>query len=173
MMNVKAILEALIFVAESPLPLKKIKEVLQDSEEKEIVGLLEELEEEYRQRKGGIQLRKIAGGYHFRTTEETAPWVTMLKGIRPLTLSQAALETLAVVAYRQPIIKSEIERIRGVDVSGTLKGLLEKNLVRILGRKDVPGRPIIYGTGKKFLEVFGLKDLSELPTLKEIEELED
>ena len=90
-----------------------------------------------------------------------------------MALSQAALETLAVVAYRQPIIKSEIERIRGVDVSGTLKGLLEKNLVRIVGRKDVPGRPIIYGTGKKFLEVFGLKDLSELPTLKEIEELED
>lgn len=172
-MNLKAILEAMIFVAESPLSLKKMKEVLEDVEEREIVRVLEDLEREFREREGGVLLRQVAGGYHFRTTEETAPWVTMLKGVRPLTLSQAALETLAVVAYRQPIIKSEIERIRGVDVSGTLKGLLEKNLVRIMGRKDVPGRPIIYGTGRKFLEVFGLKDLSELPTLKEIEELEE
>jgi len=88
-------------------------------------------------------------------------------------LSPAALETLAVVAYRQPLVKSEIDRIRGVDVSGALKGLLEKKLVRIVGRKDVPGKPIIYGTTKKFLEVFNLKDLSELPTLRELKDLQD
>ena len=88
-------------------------------------------------------------------------------------LSPAALETLAVVAYRQPLVKSEIDRIRGVDVSGALKGLLEKKLVRIVGRKDVPGKPIIYGTTTKFLEVFNLKDLSELPTLRELKDLQD
>ena len=88
-------------------------------------------------------------------------------------LSPAALETLAVVAYRQPLVKSEIDRIRGVDVSGALKGLLDKKLVRIVGRKDVPGKPIIYGTTKKFLEVFNLKDLSELPTLRELKDLQN
>ena len=88
-------------------------------------------------------------------------------------LSSAALETLAVVAYRQPLVKSEIDRIRGVDASGALKGLLDKKLVRIVGRKDVPGKPIIYGTTKKFLEVFNLKDLSELPTLRELKDLQN
>jgi len=88
-------------------------------------------------------------------------------------LSPAALETLAVVAYRQPLVKSEIDRIRGVDASGTLKGLLDKRLVRIVGRKDVPGKPIIYGTTKKFLEVFNLKDLSELPTLRELKDVQE
>ena len=88
-------------------------------------------------------------------------------------LTSAAMETLAVVAYKQPVVKAEIDRIRGVDVSGSLKGLLEKKLVRAMGRKDVPGKPIIYGTTKKFLEVFNLKDLSELPTLRELNELQD
>jgi segregation and condensation protein B len=95
-----------------------------------------------------------------------------LKAGRPAMLSPAAMETLAVVAYRQPLVKSEIDRIRGVDASGTLKGLLEKKLVRIVGRKDVPGKPIIYGTTRKFLEVFNLKDLSELPTLRELKDLQ-
>jgi segregation and condensation protein B len=88
-------------------------------------------------------------------------------------LSPAAMETLAVVAYRQPLVKSEIDRIRGVDVSGVLKGLLEKKIVRIVGRKDVPGKPIIYGTTRKFLEIFNLKDLSELPTLRELKDLQE
>ena len=88
-------------------------------------------------------------------------------------LTPAAMETLAVVAYRQPVVKSEIDKIRGVDVSGSLRGLLEKKFVRIMGRKDVPGKPIIYGTTKKFLEVFNLKDLSELPTLRELKDLQE
>ena len=88
-------------------------------------------------------------------------------------LSPAAMETLAVVAYRQPVVKAEIDRVRGVDVSGSLRGLLEKKFVRIMGRKDVPGKPIIYGTTKKFLEVFNLKDLSELPTLRELKDLKN
>ena len=101
-----------------------------------------------------------------------APWIRKLKAARPAMLSPAALETVAVVAYRQPLVKSEIDRIRGVDVSGALKGLLEKKLVRIVGRKDVPGKPIIYGTTKRFLEVFNLKDLSELPTLRDLKDLQ-
>ena len=94
----------------------------------------------------------------------------MKKGI-PLKLSQAALETLAIIAYKQPVTRSEIEYIRGVDVGGILRSLADKKLIRILGKKEVPGRPLIYGTSKRFLEVFALKDLSSLPTLQEVEEL--
>jgi segregation and condensation protein B len=100
-------------------------------------------------------------------------WVKKLKGTKPAALSASAIETLAIVAYRQPIVKSEIESIRGVDAGHALKVLLEKKLLRILGRKDVPGKPIIYGTTKKFLEVFNLKDLAELPTLRELKELNE
>jgi len=100
-------------------------------------------------------------------------WVHKLKNQKVAALSPAAMETLAVVAYRQPVMRSEIEKVRGVDISGTLRGLLEKNLVRIVGRKDVPGRPMIYGTTRKFLETFGLKTLSDLPTLREFRELEE
>jgi len=98
-------------------------------------------------------------------------WIKKLKGTKPATLSPAALETLAIVAYRQPIVKAEIETVRGVDVGAPLKGLLEKKLIRIVGRKDVPGKPIIYGTTKKFLEVFNLKELADLPTMRELKEI--
>jgi segregation and condensation protein B len=102
-----------------------------------------------------------------------ASWIRKLRGVKPPGLTQAALETLAVVAYRQPVTRQEIEKVRGVDVSGPLRGLLEKKLVRMLGRKNVPGKPIIYGTTKRFLEVFSLNDLSELPTLREFQELQE
>ena len=132
-----------------------------------------QLIEEYKERQGGICLQEVAGGLQFRTRPELGDWVKKLKSTKPASLSPAALETLAIVAYRQPIVKSEIESIRGVDVGYQLKNLLEKKLVRIVGRKDVPGKPIIYGTTKKFLEVFNLKDLSELPTLRELKELHE
>ncbi len=166
------ILEALIFASEVPLTLERAAEILSDTEKKEIVTLLEELVHQYEVREGGICLVEVAGGYQFRTRQDLAPWIRKLKAARPAMLSPAALETLAVVAYRQPLVKSEIDRIRGVDASGALKGLLEKKLVRIVGRKDVPGKPIIYGTTKKFLEIFNLKDLSELPTLRELKDLQ-
>ncbi len=169
--NVKAIVEALIFVSDLPISIDKINEVLGgEVTKKEIAEVLSAIKQEYETRRGGIFVREIAGGYQFRTGEDAAPWIKILKAIKPLTLSQAAMETLAVIVYRQPIMKSDIEQVRGVDVSGVLKGLLEKNLVRIVGRKDVLGRPIIYGTTRKFLEVFNLRDLSDLPSLKEIEE---
>jgi segregation and condensation protein B len=168
-----AIIEALIFASEAPLAVERIAEVLADTDKKEIVSLLEQLSKDYEERGSGICLGEVAGGYQFRTRADLAPWLRKLKAGRPAMLSPAAMETLAVVAYRQPIVKSEIDRIRGVDTSGALKGLLEKRIVRIVGRKDVPGKPIIYGTTRKFLEVFNLKDLSELPTLRELKDIQE
>lgn len=167
-----AIIEAILFASETPLTAERVAEIMPDAEKREIAALLERLVREYESRRGGFCLREIAGGYQFRTRQDLAPWIRKLKAARPSMLSPAALETLAVIAYRQPLVKSEIDRIRGVDASGALKGLLEKKLVRIVGRKDVPGKPIIYGTTKKFLEVFNLRDLSELPTLRELKDLQ-
>lgn len=169
--NLKAVIEGLIFVSGAPLTVKKIADILEGVSEQEIRDALQSIVKEYEDRRSGICIVEVAGGYQMRTHEDVGQWIKKFIGLKPVALSRAALETLAVVAYRQPIMKSEIEKIRGVDVSGTLKGLLEKSLVRIVGRKDVPGRPIIYGTTKKFLEVFNLKDLSELPTLRELKEL--
>ena len=171
MENIKAVIEALILASEAPLALEKICVVLTEVEKTEIKEALEKLVLEYNERQSGICLQEVAGGFQFRTRPELSPWVKKLKSTKPASLSPAAMETLAIVAYRQPIVKSEIESIRGVDVSAPLKGLLDKKLVRIVGRKDVPGKPIIYGTTRKFLEVFNLKDLSELPTLRELKEL--
>ena len=168
-----AIVEALVFASEGPLTAERILEVLPDTEKREILELLKGLAQMYDVRGGGIGLLEVAGGFQFRTRADLAPWIRKLKAGRPAMLSAAALETLAVVAYRQPLVKSEIDRIRGVDVSGALKGLLDKKLVRIVGRKDVPGKPIIYGTTRKFLETFNLKDLSELPTLRELKDLQE
>ena len=171
MENIKAIIEALVLVAEVPLALEKICAVLEEVEKAQVQEALDELIAEYEQRQSGICLQEVAGGYQFRTRAELSNWVKKLKGSKHASLSPASLETLAIVAYRQPIVKAEIESIRGVDVSAPLRGLLDKKLVRIVGRKDVPGKPIIYGTTRKFLEVFNLKDLSELPTLRELKEL--
>jgi segregation and condensation protein B len=168
-----AVIEALLFASETPLTAERMVEILSDTEKKEIVSLLEGLMREYEARRGGICLGEVAGGFQFRTRTDLAPWIRKLKAGRPAMLSPAAMETLAVVAYRQPLVKSEIDRIRGVDASGALKGLLEKKIVRIVGRKDVPGKPIIYGTTRKFLEVFNLRDLSELPTLRELKDLQE
>ncbi|TFG38364.1 MAG: SMC-Scp complex subunit ScpB [Syntrophobacterales bacterium] len=169
--NLKSVVEALIFVSDIPISLDKMRDILgEEVKKKDIAEIVEEITRDYAERRGGIFVNEIAGGYQFRTGEDNAPWIRKLKAIKPMTLSPAAMETLAVIVYKQPIMKSEIEQVRGVDVSGILKGLMEKKLVKIVGRKDVPGRPIIYGTTRKFMEVFNLRDLSDLPTLKEIEE---
>ncbi len=173
MENFKAVIEALILASEAPLALEKICVILENVEKAEVKKAIEQLIAEYDERQSGIGLAEVAGGFQFRTRPELGPWVKKLKGTKPASLSPAALETLAIVAYRQPIVKAEIEDIRGVDVSAPLRGLLDKKLVRIVGRKDVPGKPIIYGTTKKFLEVFNLKDLSELPTLRELKEMNE
>lgn len=172
MENIKAIIEAMIFSADQPLALDKIQEALPEVGRAELEHIIESLDNDYRQQERGIVLTSVAGGFQLRTRGDLALWVKRIKAGRPAALTSAALETLAIVAYRQPIVKAEIERLRGVDVSAPLKGLLEKKLVKILGRKDVPGKPIIYGTTKRFLEVFGLMDLSEMPTLRELRDID-
>ncbi len=171
MENIAAIIEALILASESPLSLEKICAVLDPVEKETIRQTLDQLMADYDARDSGIGILEVAGGYQYRTRPAYAAWVKKIKGTKPVTLSPAALETLAIVAYRQPMVKAEIESIRGVDVSAPLKGLMEKKLIRIVGRKDVPGKPIIYGTTKKFLEVFNLKELTDLPTLRELKEI--
>ncbi|MBP7341343.1 MAG: SMC-Scp complex subunit ScpB [Syntrophaceae bacterium] len=171
MENISSIVEALLLASESPVTVEKICSVLDGAGKKEVEEAIAALMAGYDERASGISIQEIAGGYQLRTRPELAVWVKKLKGSKPATLSPAALETLAIVAYRQPIVKADIEHIRGVDVSAPLKGLLEKKLIRIVGRMDVPGKPIIYGTTKKFLEVFNLKELADLPTMRELKEL--
>ncbi|HOJ51426.1 MAG TPA: SMC-Scp complex subunit ScpB [Syntrophales bacterium] len=172
--NLKNILESIIFASESPLSLDKIYALLvpEGFDKKEISRALRELKEEYRLRQGGFLLAEVAGGFQFRTRPEYATWIKKMRSARSSPITQAALETLAIIAYRQPVIKMEIDKIRGVDSGGVIRSLMERRLIRILGRKDVPGRPIMYGTTKHFLEMFNLKDLSELPTVKELKDLE-
>lgn len=168
--ELKTILESLVFVSESPVRAEKLAEVV-EVERSRVVQLLQELVEEYRQSRRGFVLQEVAEGFQFRTRPELAEWIRRLNRSRPFRFSRAALETLAIVAYRQPVTRAEIEYLRGVDSGAVLKTLLDKHLLRILGKKDVPGRPMIYGTSREFLELFGLRDLSGLPTLKEFSEL--
>ena len=171
MEDIKNIIESLLFVAEDPLTIDSIKKVLDSTDSNAIHNVLNELSIEYEARKGGFFLREVAGGYQIRTRPEYSQWIRRLLRPNPFRLSNAALETLAIVAYKQPVIRSDIEHIRGVDCGGILRMLLERKLVRVIGRKEIPGRPIIYATTKKFLELFELKDLNDLPSPKEIEEL--
>ncbi|HXX56497.1 MAG TPA: SMC-Scp complex subunit ScpB, partial [Thermodesulfovibrionales bacterium] len=138
-------------------------------DEPEIKGLMEELISEYRNRDGGMLITEIANGYQMVTNIRFAPWIRKLKGSQASSkLSMAALETLAIIAYKQPIIKAEVEQIRGVNSDGVVKTLIERRLIRIMGRKEAPGKPLLYGTTREFLQYFGLKDLTELPTLKDL-----
>lgn len=171
MEDIKNIIESLLLVAEEPLKIDHIKNILALAGKKEIKNALDELSSEYEKRKGGFFLREVAGGYQIRTRPEYREWIKRLIQPKPLRLSKPALETLAIIAYKQPIIRSDIEHIRGVNCGGILRVLLERKLIRILGRKAIPGRPHIYATTKQFLEVFDLKNLEDLPTPKEISEL--
>lgn len=171
MKPLKFIIESLLFVTEEPLSVQQLKNILETEETDAIRAALEALIDEYDRRGGGFELRQIAGGFQFRTRSEYSEWVKKLLKPSPSRLSRAALETLAIIAYKQPIIRGDVEHIRGVDCGGVLRMLLEKKLIRVLGRKDIPGRPMIYGTTRQFLEVFNLKDLRDLPSPKEIESL--
>lgn len=166
----KYLVESLIFASEEPISVDRLMKLL-EAERFEIRDDLQELMGEYAERAGGVRLYEVAGGYQFRTAPEFAEEIRQLSGDRTVKFSQAALESLAIIAYRQPITKADIEYLRGVDSGGVLKTLLERRLIKIVGRKDVPGRPILYGTTKEFLEHFSLRGLNELPTLKEFAEL--
>lgn len=169
----KSIVEGLIFAHSEPLSAESIAGVVRDASLPDIQSILDELEQEYRQRARGFVLSRLAGGYQFRSLSAIAPWILDMRRMKPARLSRAGLETLAIVAYNQPITRSRIEQIRGVETAGTIKNLVERDLVTVVGRKDIPGRPLLYGTSKRFLEVFGLEDLASLPPLPEIEELSD
>src|SRR3989304_5050338 len=150
----------------------RIKNILEDADKKSIQDMLWELQHEYEMRPSGLRIAEVAGGFQFITRPELAVWIKKLKKVKQSTrLSKPSLETLAIVAYKQPLVKSEIEEIRGVDSSGVIKGLLDKHMIKIVGRKDVAGRPILYATTREFLQYFGLRDISDLPTLKEFTEL--
>ncbi|HEY7217627.1 MAG TPA: SMC-Scp complex subunit ScpB [Candidatus Binatia bacterium] len=169
--EIKSILESLLFVADGPQPVQRLGEVLDQVDRETIRSVLGELQGDLEAQDRGIRLVEVAGGYQLRTAKSNSEAVKKFLGGRPARMSKATLETLAIVAYRQPITKAEIEAIRGVDVDGVITTLLERNLIRAVARKDVPGRPFLYGTTAEFLELFNLKDLSELPTLKETEEI--
>ena len=167
------IIEALIFASEKPIREDDIKKVLPGIRPKDIREALEDLSRIHEQNSGGIYIAQVAGGYQFRTRAEFSQYIRSMLEIRPKRLSRAAMEALAIIAYRQPVTRQDIERLRGVDSGGVLKLLLDRKLLRILGKQDIPGKPLIYGTTKEFLETFGLKDLSSLPNLKEMNELFD
>jgi segregation and condensation protein B len=172
-MSLPAILECILFTAESAISLDRLCEVLPEFGRDDIRAALAELVGGCEGQGGGLQLVEVAGGWQFRTRPEYRQYVARHVKVKAAKFSQSSLETLAIIAYRQPITRAEVEHLRGVDCGGILKSLLEKRLVKILGKRDIPGRPLIYGTSKEFLEVFGLKDLKSLPTLREIQALED
>ena len=167
--DIKPILESLIFVSESPVKLETLVEILPELGKEAILEGILRIKTEYEEDSKGMELVEVAGGYQFRTKPKWAEWVQRLKKAKAVKLSHSALETLAIVAYRQPVIRPAIEEIRGVDSGWVLRTLLEKGLIKITGRKEMPGRPIVYGTTKAFLELFSLNTLSDLPTPKEIQ----
>ena len=171
MEDIKYIIESLLFVADEPLPVDRIKKILIQVETREIREAMAELTAEYEARGGGFYLDEVAGGYQIRTRPQYTDWIKKLIQPKPLRLSKPALETLVIIAYKQPVIRSDIEHLRGVDCGGVIRMLLERKLIRVLGRKEIPGRPLVYATTKRFLEIFDLKNLRDLPTPKEIEEL--
>jgi len=167
-----AVLEALLFVSSEPVPVARLASVVGTVTKGEVEQALKLLQEQLAHDGRGIQLVKLAGGYRLVTKADYAPWLKKLdKAKAAQKLSRSALESLAIIAYKQPLVRAEIEEIRGVETSGVIRTLLERKLVRIVGRKEVPGRPIMYGTTKFFLEHFGLQDLSQLPPLREFKEL--
>jgi len=168
--HLRGLLEALVFASDKPVSAREVAR-LASAPVKQVRELLAELKGTYARR--GIVLDEVAGGWLFRTSVEYAPFVREMSSEKPVRLTRAQVETLAIAAYRQPITRPEVDDIRGVDSGATLKLLLERDLVRILGKKDEPGRPILYGTTNEFLELFGLKSLKDLPTLKEFTELSD
>ncbi|HEU4343550.1 MAG TPA: SMC-Scp complex subunit ScpB [Candidatus Binatia bacterium] len=169
--DVKSVLESLLFVADGPLTLQRCAEVLEGVSKDEIRSVLDQMQGELESQRRGVRLVEVAGGYQLRTAKLNADWVKKFLGGRPARMSRATLETLAIIAYRQPITRAEIEAIRGVDVDGVINTLIERRLIRPVGRKDVPGRPFLYATTPEFLQLFNLKDLTHLPTLKEMEEI--
>lgn len=169
--ELKGLVESLLFVSDSPVSLDRLASLLEEVERADIRSALEAVEEDCRAEGRGVELVNVAGGYQLRSRPEHADYIRRLKKVKPVRFSPSSMETLAIIAYRQPVTRAEVEYLRGVDSGGVLKSLLDKKLIRILGKKDIPGKPLIYGTTREFMETFNLKDLASLPTLREIQEL--
>lgn len=170
--RLKEVVESLIFISLEPLSLEKIKSVLTEFPEEDIDQAIKELLESYAAEERGIQIIQAAGGYLFSTKSEHDAWIKRLLRVeRKNKLSSAAMETLSAIAYHQPITLAEISALRGVDSSKTLKTLLQKKMIKIVGRKKSPGNPLIYRTSNKFLTHFGLNDIKDLPTPEEISKI--
>ncbi len=151
----------------------RLKGIFEEASAEQIEAQLQALKADYAARGAGVMLAEVANGWQLATCPDLAPWVRKFRTVKVSTrLSRPALETLAIIAYKQPVTRPEIEAIRGVNIGGIVRNLMERRLVKIVGKKDVPGKPLLYGTSAEFLQHFGLKDLSSLPTLKEFQELE-
>ncbi len=166
----KKIIEALLFVSDKPISIDALKDVLKDVEPTRIRTIIEELNGEYSSSGRSFAIKEIAGGFQMLTDPVYSRWISALYKRPPDRLTGPSLETLAIIAYKQPLTRSQIELIRGVNVDGVLRTLEERNLIRSRGRLEAPGRPILYGTTTEFLQHFGLKSLEELPKLKEFQE---
>ena len=167
----RRIVEALILSSAEPLSAAKIAEIIPYCNEGQAKDLVNELNTEYSEQDRSFEIWEVAGGFQIRTRAEFSGYLQKLQKERAMRLSPAALETLSIIAYRQPVTRAEVEDVRGVDAGATVKSLLERHLIRIAGQREVPGRPMLYGTTRRFLEVFGLERLKDLPTLREIDEL--
>ncbi len=168
----RAIVEALLFAAEKPLDLPALRDATQ-LEEQVLQEALEALRQKHAPGAGGTVLVDLGGRWQLRTDPQLGAYVRRMLQVKPMRLTRAALETLAIVAYRQPITRPEMEDLRGVDCGAVTRALLDRKLIRILGKKDEPGRPLLFGTTKEFLELFNLRDLTQLPTLREFQELSE
>jgi segregation and condensation protein B len=170
--RLKAVLESLLFASGEPVSLARLIAVLEPATKESVRKALAELKADFHRDSRGVMLDEVAGGYQLRTPKEHALYVRKLLAARPPRLSRPMMETLAIIAYRQPITRPEIEQLRGVDSGAVLETLTERRLVKIAGRKEAPGRPIMYATTGEFLQTFGLKDLDSLPDLSELREVE-
>ena len=168
----RAVVEALLFLSEKPLTVEEVR-VATGLDPARVRKALDEVSGTFREGVSGIVLHEVAGGWQLRTSPDASDYARRFLRVKPHRLTRAALETLAIVAYRQPVTRPEVEEIRGVDSGAVMKALLERRLLKILGKKEEPGRPILYGTTREFLEFFALKDLASLPTLREFHELSE
>ena len=168
--DAKSIMEALLFITDQPISLRSFVELFdQEFPLQEIHAMADEITRTYQEQASALELREIAGGWQFSSRPEFGPWIRkLLKDRLTYRLSSSAMETLSIIAYKQPITRSEIEEIRGVEVLAVLDTLLERRLIRIAGRKETVGRPLLYGTTPDFLKSFGLNDLEDLPSIESL-----
>ncbi|MFP6638872.1 MAG: SMC-Scp complex subunit ScpB, partial [Myxococcota bacterium] len=164
-------IEALVMASPEPVSAERLSSIVPDLSPASAKDLVNELNTEYQEAGRAFEIWEVAGGFQLRTLVEFAGYLKELRKERPLRLSQAALETLSIIAYKQPVTRAELEDVRGVDTGAVVRGLLDRRLLRIAGHRDVPGRPLLYATRRRFLEVFGLESLKDLPALRELEEL--